>query len=88
MQYTIPLGYQDLHEVYRSTWYAQSFINIVHAGGKHMIPISCPPSAEAFHAILNRLQEGIAAHAGGQARSRSWQLNPGGASLSVSALRR
>ena len=55
----VALAFRDLHEVYRSTWYAQSFINIVSSGGKHMVPISCLPSAEAFETILDRLQKQV-----------------------------
>jgi hypothetical protein len=56
----VSIHYHDLEEVYRSSWFSQSFINIVHRTGKLMIPISCLPSAEAFDAILNGLQDRMA----------------------------
>ena len=49
-----------LHEVYRSSWYGQSFINIVHSQGKLMVPIAALPSAEVFHELLDRLQARVA----------------------------
>ncbi len=55
----VAIVYSDLQEVFRSSWYSQSFINIVHRQGKHMIPISSLPSAEAFEEILSRLQERV-----------------------------
>ncbi len=51
------LKYSDILDVYRSSWYSQSFINIIHRGGKHLIPISCLPSAQAFEEILSRLSD-------------------------------
>jgi len=64
----IAIDYHDLQEVYRSSWFSQSFINIKHGSGKHMIPISCLPSAEVFEAILSSLKDRVAADQTGEQR--------------------